>query len=258
VIFVASSIFHRRGAESKLYSRAATLCLTVALVLSPWIYRNHQVFGAFPVLSTNGGMNLLLGNNPSARGGYTRDDPVLARIDFSSGKEAQADSAAAHAAAEWIVQNPRRFLMLLPAKFIRLWVPDGEAVWVYQSGHAHYDERRSLFLSARYIDQAYYFFLISGFLAAPIVWRRLGGTYFPEWTVFGYGLAAYITILALITFGDPRFHFPVMPFAALHCSSIAVLLFCTANGRGKADDDFLGPNVACRSRRQVRGRDKHE
>jgi hypothetical protein len=48
----------------------AALLAGIALVLLPWTLRNHRCFDRWIVTTTNGGINLYIGNNPSSTGGY--------------------------------------------------------------------------------------------------------------------------------------------------------------------------------------------
>lgn len=45
--------------------RAALIVVGATLVAAPWTLRNYRVFGTFIPVSTNGGINLLLGNSPN-------------------------------------------------------------------------------------------------------------------------------------------------------------------------------------------------
>ena len=42
----------------------------IAATIAPWSIRNNAVFGEFVLLSTNGGPNLWMGNNPDSTGFY--------------------------------------------------------------------------------------------------------------------------------------------------------------------------------------------
>jgi 4-amino-4-deoxy-L-arabinose transferase-like glycosyltransferase len=57
------------------------LVLLTALILTmaPWWIRNANAFGAFVPVSTNGGINLLIGNHPEANGSSRRDSRFHSR-----------------------------------------------------------------------------------------------------------------------------------------------------------------------------------
>ena len=67
--------------------RAVVVGIVALATVSPWTYRNYQVFGTFILVSTNGGMTMLTGNNPSVVGDYGRnfseDDPLVKAARFS-------------------------------------------------------------------------------------------------------------------------------------------------------------------------------
>lgn len=56
--------------RSVLIPHAAALVLASALTLSPWVAYNYHTHGRFLLTSTNGGLNLWIGNNPNATGEY--------------------------------------------------------------------------------------------------------------------------------------------------------------------------------------------
>lgn len=68
------------AARSHRWRRAALISLAllagVAAVLTPWIARNHRCFDRWTI-TTNGGINLYIGNNPHATGGYHLPPPDL-------------------------------------------------------------------------------------------------------------------------------------------------------------------------------------
>ena len=46
------------------------LLLSFCLTISPWIIRNYVIFKKFIPISTNGGINFYMGNNPDANGAF--------------------------------------------------------------------------------------------------------------------------------------------------------------------------------------------
>jgi hypothetical protein len=50
--------------------QTALIILIACVVLAPNIIRNYAVFERFVPISTNGGINFLIGNNPQSTGKY--------------------------------------------------------------------------------------------------------------------------------------------------------------------------------------------
>lgn len=104
----------------------AMLALSVALVMSgPWLLRNMQVIGA-PVLNTNGGFNLYVGNNPAATGLFvsiseTPRGPTWDALRKSG--EVQASEALKQEAISWVQAHPTAFLTLAVKKAAYFWAP---------------------------------------------------------------------------------------------------------------------------------------
>ena len=201
--------------------RATLVIAVAALVIAPWTLRNHRELGAWVAVSTNGGITLLTGNNDSANGGFTPADSAIlalnARIELS---ELEYDAEAKRLGFEWIKANPGRFAALMPLKFLRLWAPDGEAIWAYERGASAYPANTGLLFAVRLANQAWYFMLLLGFAlaAAVMVRKRLqSGQKLAGWWLLPYGIAAYPTAIAIVFSGQSRFHFPAMPFIAMSC-----------------------------------------
>ena len=81
--------------SARRYLRTAVLAgVPMILVILPWTIRNYVVLDTFVPVSTNGGITLLTGNNPSARGGYTPDDPLVKDISVNPADQITADRLA--------------------------------------------------------------------------------------------------------------------------------------------------------------------
>lgn len=202
-------------------ARAALLLAAAALVVTPWAWRNHQQLGSWVAVSTNGGFNLLIGNSDDATGGYAETGTaflgLMARSDLD---EVARDAQAKRLATEWIAANPARFLALAPRKLALLWLPDGEAEWAYQAGAPSYVRHHAPYRVVRTLNQAYYALLMIGFVASLFIMtrqRRAAGQRWMDWWLLPWGVAAYPSLVAVIIFGQSRFHYPVMPFVCLTC-----------------------------------------
>lgn len=192
----------------------AVMLLTVA----PWTLRNYMAMDAFIPISTNGGMSLLAGNNPSMtrdlRSDFNDKDPVFNEVRFSVADQVAADKRARNAAWEWISENPLQFVALMPKKLFRFWVPDGETEWNLQRGFEAYDEWKTLIRSVRIANQIYYFILLGTFLFG--IWHcvRLNN---PLSLAVPF-VMLFFTALSLVFSGQSRYHAPLMPFVIAYAA----------------------------------------
>ncbi len=199
--------------------RGLLVLVCAALVVLPWAVRNHAQLGSWIAVSTNGGFNLLIGNSDDATGGYAEDGraftALMARTNLT---EAARDAEAKRLGSAWIAANPARFIALAPRKLALLWLPDGEAEWAYQAGAPSYAAYGPLYRVVRIANQGYYLLLMLSFMAALVVMtrrRRAVGERWIDWWLLPWGVAAYPTLVAVIIFGQSRFHYPVMPFVCM-------------------------------------------
>lgn len=114
--------------------RAVVVVGAIGLVVAPWTVRNAAVSGYFVPISSNLGMNLMIGSEPGATGVYRDGVDYLEMFDRLTGPaEAPVarDRLAARRALGWIFASPVRFVGLGVEKFLRLWsplVPDESAL----------------------------------------------------------------------------------------------------------------------------------
>jgi len=200
-------------------ARMIVVFIAAALVIAPWTLRNHRELGAWVTVSTNGGITLLTGNNDSARGGYTPDDPLVHSIDALKDRDEVAYDAQARALGTgWIMTHPARFAALAPLKVWHLWGPDGEGQWAYETGSWAFAAAPHAFLAVRAANQVWYWLLLIAFAVAPwrmVVTRRAAGERVIDWWLIGYVVALFPTGIAVVFSGQSRFHYPAMPFVCL-------------------------------------------
>ena len=112
--------------------RAVSLLMFASLVITPWSFRNYQVFDALVPLTTSGGVALWQGNNDHAEGGGTLvdantwvgpDGPDRGFFGWSYLSEPESSARFMQAGIDWIRSNPMKFLQLIPKKVVRLWSP---------------------------------------------------------------------------------------------------------------------------------------
>lgn len=104
----------------------AMLMLAVALVISgPWMIRNMNVIGA-PVLNTNSGFNLYLGNNPAATGMFVSISDTPRGSTWEELRklgETQASETLKQEAISWVKAHPTEFVTLALKKAVYFWTP---------------------------------------------------------------------------------------------------------------------------------------
>jgi hypothetical protein len=225
--------------------KAAVVYAAIGMVILPWTARNFFVFGKFVLISTNGGATLLTGNNPSARGDFMEDDPLVRQVKFDPGREVEADRLATSLALGWIRQNPGAFAILLPQKIWRLWAPDGESEWAYQLGYKYYDQYIVTFRVVRGFNQIYYLSLIVLLALSIVSFFHQRGT-LPAYVGTGYLLAIYFTGISMVFSGQSRFHFPLMPWIAMYAAWVI------AQWTGWSDDP-LALRITAQRMRLCRG-----
>jgi 4-amino-4-deoxy-L-arabinose transferase-like glycosyltransferase len=187
--------------------------LVAGLTLVPWMLRNHATFGVFTV-SANTGMNLYVGNNPGATGGYRGEFPP--EIVAAMGNEQKLNSVSTQLALDYVVGNPVQFVVNGAKKMARLFASEGELL-VYAlspSGlSSRYAEKyRNLPIAAVLIVNLPSFFIllvgIWGLIVAESSTHR-------DYTLL---LFASILVTTFIFFGSSRFRYPIMPFLVMYGS----------------------------------------
>lgn len=214
----------RRDKLRHHFIKGFAIYLAMAMVLVPWAVRNTMVFGEFVLISTNGGATLLTGNNPTASGGYEENDPLVAQRNFSVQDQVESDRHARKLATDWIRANPMRFVELIPLKIWHLWARNGEAEWAYQAGYQYYEQYRNAFRTVRWINQIFYALLLVGSFAAAFLLMKHRDKVAWPWALIGYCLMIYLTLISIVFSGQPRFHFPVMPWVIMYAAWAAVMI----------------------------------
>ena len=107
--------------------RLLPVALVAGLLLLPWALRNFRHFDSFPLLTTNSGSSLWLGNNagtlPTIHAGY--DVQWITGPQLPEGlNEREHDAALSALALDWLRANPARLPELLWVKLLTHWSID--------------------------------------------------------------------------------------------------------------------------------------
>ena len=215
----------------RAYWAAAVFVLMAALVVAPWTWRNHTVYGRFIAVASEGGVTFWTGNHPLAKG----DGDLAANPDI---KRAELAFRAAHPgltpeqleplyyrdALAWIRANPGAWLALEARKAFYTVIPAGPSYAVH---------------SVKYVTASVvpYALVLLAAIAGARRWRR--GTRghadavaaaAPLW------LMAAATILSgLVFFPQERFRLPIVDPALI---VTAALIWFESDGRSGHHTDI--------------------
>jgi len=190
---------------------------TLAVIL-PWMTRNLLVLDTF-TLSTNGGMNLYVGNNPSATGAYSGVFPE--ELSDSTIDEITRNQRAMKLATDYVTSSPRMFFLNGVKKVAHVFRSEGDILIGSFADSISFrkvgfkKQYRSVPISVAVATNLSSFLLlllgIAGFLASER--NRL----------FWFSAVFVISSLLVhfVFFGGSRFHFPFMPFATLYAAFAA-------------------------------------
>ncbi|HEY4612363.1 MAG TPA: hypothetical protein VII11_05230 [Bacteroidota bacterium] len=187
------------------------------LVLTPWLIRNYYVLGK-PTIATNGGINLLIGNNPNSTGAYAMSYPE--DVLQGAANEIDADETAYRYALNYILDNPARFILNGFKKIAHLFSSEsGLLVWSFHDQPEDFSERFAAkyasvpFLYTILVNATYVFVLLVGILGLFTAQKNL------LWW-FVIVLVACWLATHFVFFGGSRYHFPLMPFFALYAGTV--------------------------------------
>lgn len=191
--------FLNKGTYQKNMLQALIFVSIFLAALTPWIFRNRQVYHQWVSLSVNSGHAFYQGNNPGIRmrihGGdwiegfdtdYPQNDPNLPPL-----STLEADRYLMRKAMDFVRKNPGRFLQLAALKAFRFWYP-------------YFTKAQPW---SKWLMSASYFLVIPFSLVGMILtksrWREFS---------FIYLLIGYLTFIHAITIPGIRYRYPLMPF----------------------------------------------
>lgn len=215
------ALLTKKDSSEKTQRRKGLITLVVFFVLtiSPWTLRNYLLFHSFIPISTNGGFNFYMGNNPQATGEYNSDIDTKIKWPFPLSSETPEELLSLEVEAaktgykkgiNFIIQNPAHFFQLALKKFAVLWRPPTYNLNLREN----FNETifRILWLIS---------YLVLLILAFPGMWISLK-KFGREWTLF-HLLIFSVTGVHMLVFSATRYRLPLIPllmiFAALTIDS---------------------------------------
>ncbi len=223
-------IFFAAGTTARAVRYLAVAAVAGGLVITPLLWRNHQVFNAY-VLNNNGGFNLYIGNNPHATP-YFESISMTPIGDRWQSLRAQlgehgADVMLRDIALQYMLHNPEATLQLAFRKAVAFWWPP------VHSGKSQ-EGMVEIFMRHVWLVQ---FCLICGLFLLSTVWLRS----FLRQLVIVWLLVVGYTAVHMIFYVIYRYRLPVMPFmcvgAAVSAQMILFWVFRNRFGRASASLD---------------------
>ncbi len=215
-VVLAGSAWLRGLSFPRAAGQVALAAVVMAVIIAPWSVRNTRLFGQFVLVSTNGGSNLWMGNNPQTTGFYQDRPPQPSTMN-----EAQFDKELGRQAKAWIVKHPGAFIARTAVKAVRL--HERETI-----GIAWNQDALSARLSARSMTlmkvsgQAYWLVALAASLCGVMILTlryRFRALVHPAIAIWGYFTAVHAVIVI-----QDRYHLPATPMIA----SLAALAFVAA------------------------------
>jgi 4-amino-4-deoxy-L-arabinose transferase-like glycosyltransferase len=204
----------RKMPTKRLLATAVILYIGLAVVVLPWTIRNNARLGTPVLVSTNGGVNFLIGNHPFATGGYVWNQYLQDQLGGLA--EVDRDRAGYRVGLEYIVGHPVETVIRLPRKVWHMYSKDAGALTTIWMG-LQPGTTRNVVWAGRWFAQVYYAAVLLVFL----IW--VGSVVFRRQRTYGAGYAA---LAMVVTFtgtyawfiGGQEFHAPVVSAFAIGAS----------------------------------------
>ncbi|MEO1137361.1 MAG: glycosyltransferase family 39 protein [Pseudomonadota bacterium] len=214
--------------QSAPLGRSLTFTLAAVIVagvaIAPWTARNMALHNEFVLISTNGGPNLWMGNNPDSDGGYM---PLPDYVDGMS--ETERAKILGDQAKAYMLEDPLRTFNNIIYRAVKSHDRETIAIaWNTEGLLKRYDIEERALLPLKLMSQAFWMSVLAFGLGGAVLtvasmrnektWlARLGALASPALVLWAY----YTSVHAVIVAGD-RYHIPSIPFIAM-IAALAVI-----------------------------------
>lgn len=195
----------------------------IAVLIVPWSIRNSIQFGTLVGPSTNLGDDLCIGNFDGSDGRFTISGKCFEGTEGMAPEELEIhrNREGLRIAVEDLASDPLRIPGLVARKAYWLLYKDDDGLWAVESygndWFISHPRREILSFAANSIYYATMAITLLG-MAAFALARDIRRLLMVLTTL-------YILAVPLAFFGDPRFHFPAMPFAIVIAAATVVMLW---------------------------------
>ncbi len=200
---------------SRIADKLIALALGIGLIVAPWSIRNVVQMDAPVLISTNAGVDFWIGHHEGAAGDFGTvggDELVFSYPELDTvQREVRINAEGFRKGLTYAVTHPAQEGTLLFRKLFWLYYNDEEGL-KWNEGHGGQpflgNALREGLLT---LSNVYYFAVLAFLLLGIPLWFSLRD----PGRLLLVSLIAYWTLVHLVFFGDPRFHAPIMPVAAL-------------------------------------------
>ncbi len=214
-----------------LKSLASTvIMLTVmALLIAPWTLRNAQAFGRAVTISTNGGANLWMGNNPASSGGYMDLPPETQGMNEAERDRYLKDLAIAH-----IKERPDLFAIRTVKRVVDTYSRESIGISWNEAGLS----RRYgswILLPLKILNQLYWLPVLGLSLIGVVLYIQVNGwlTAIRNPSLLFWG---YFTAINAVIVAQDRYHFPSIPMIGMFAAAALIDLVDRMHGGNRKVD----------------------
>lgn len=195
--------------RKKNLMRFMAIFVIMMVVVSPWTIRNYNVHHGFVLVSTNGGVNFWIGNNPDATGRMLEKEnqTMLWTIWNMTNDEVERDKLFYEKGFEFIKENPSKFLVLGAKKFAHFWGFILPFFTCYLYGY---------FINP---TSGWLFMLLAPLTVLPyaivLPFAIFGIIFYQKWdrkASLLFLLMFYYVVIHSIILSSTRYHLPLVPF----------------------------------------------
>ena len=173
------------------------------LILSPWIIRNYQVFHSFVPVSTNGGLNFLMGNHPNSNGNVNSNF----EYDNSNLNEVEESVNAYNNGFKSIIDDPLQAIVRSFKKIMFAYIRgDSSITWSLKQTE---NKLSPIFLSYVFFFTNYFFYVII-FLSFFSFYSMFRKDNSKLKSILIYVYIFFISMI-LIYVGSERYLIPILP-----------------------------------------------
>ncbi|WP_169911630.1 glycosyltransferase family 39 protein [Clostridium oryzae] len=206
------------------------ITVMMAIVIAPWTIRNYTIFHKFIPISTNGGYNLYVNNNPYATGAW--QDPfkipnsplkIYKHKNDEFWNEVKVDEEGKKLAYNWILHNPVDFVKVGFKKLANVFVVPDNAFWAtgYLKDQKHlpqsvYSVINIITLIIHMVFSIAVLIYLLDRISTLFREHKLGKIH-----IFIILLMAFYAAISFIFEGQPRYLFPLWSYYIMAALAVA-------------------------------------